>query len=1066
MVAQSKVPHSENTSVDFPSLPQTLRNETVGVDSPEPENLSLDTDGADEPQPEFREPLLDEVVEHTDEPAHHTDLLSRYKVSSEALLQTIPLKQLTLLRIDLKLAAGQSISSDVEEPDYAELQFARFSQHTVEHIGGELLGINNGSLLWGFSDEDPVVGAQRASAAALELLSSIELFNFQQGCDFHLHISLASGQAQMDESVAPAQPVGQLVELSHKISALAPSDSVYLCQQTVDFIDSAHQVQLIGQIQDAESDVTISVHQLVQESSGTLNDAPKVPALIGRESELEALYLALNSSIEEERGRWLMLSGVSGIGKTRLLEQFHSDAAERNAESYYLTIGNDAHAPRPCFLGTLALQVSASRYPGLALEQVHQRLSEELLLSAEDQALFARMLGLGSNQDLQGDRVDLQCDLLARLLSHRRASPGLLVIVEDMHWATDSAKQRLALLCDRLLNSATLLVFSSRDCFEQQEFSFGSDMLGSYLNLVGLTLDAAFDLSATFLPVQTPVVHQCVARASGNPLFLTQQLQAAIDTIESQGSGSLRGIVTSKLQRLESEELEQLQCAAVLGSRLTLGAWSGILGSIPAACDKLVQRQLLCMDSTGYRFTHDLVHSVVYRAIDKPLQKELHLRAARYFENNAETAAWHYLKADEALSGVGQVILAGTAALSRGELNRAATLLDALVTVDETQLVQTQRFQLHRLRADCHTRRAAYSQALESHEHAILVAEPGIEQAETKLNMAACYGELNNTSTAMQLLGEVLAESRLSELPTLETRALVQRAEFLTQLGRCVEAESDLRAALTKAQSSGNVQSKIDISQALGELLCRQAKVREAEQLLAEAHQQRDRLRHGAGWAERDPWLGQCLYFLGDVCGARDILQAAVEHAKSVGDQSLQLLARCFLGPVLLDLGEPASALANGKLAMAIGTDKEIDSLASMAMVAVGESHIRLGKYALGLQMLTQAWSRAESTEAKYSTGPWALAALATVVQRDVEQRNLLAKGEHLLHSGAEGLSHFWFYRLAIQVAIGGGDEHLARRYAKLLKSYDESQELPWVEQACSGLIEDQSAQMLVSPLT
>ncbi|MGB0866216.1 MAG: ATP-binding protein [Granulosicoccaceae bacterium] len=1050
------------SKVDFPNLPSALHAEVAGVDSAEPAELSLDQ----ELEPSFNDEGGAERDAFEPESEPEEDLMQKYQRVGQAELPTVPALHMSLVQVDFKLASGQGAAANFEHAPEMLENFARFAQHTIEINGGERFQAPSGSLLWGFHDVDPVIAAQRATAASLELLSSVELFNFQESSDCHLHVGLASGQIQLEESHSPSRVLGKTVGLVAKIAALAPSQLIYLCQHSFDCLDSAHRAELVGQVLEPETESPVGVHQLVFEQPAIEDDSPARRELIGRDSELQMLRDKLQSNIANEKASWVMISGAPGIGKTRLLEEFHLDAADQRFESYYYAVANSGQAPQPCLLSMLALQVVGSRHPGLALEQIHQRLAEEMLLTEEESQLLSLMLGLQESTDGRLMRLSGQCDLLIKLVNQRRAATGLVLFVEDMHWASDAVQRRLALLCDRLVDCPALIVLSSRSSYAQEGYSFGSDMLGELCNLGGLSNTAALALAATFLPTHTPIVRQCVARASGNPLFLTQQLQAAIDTIDSHSPTSLRGIVNSKMQALQERELEQLKAAAVLGSRLTLGAWSGVLGELPDTCDELVAHQLISPDSAGYRFSHDLVHSVVYRSIDKVLQRELHMRAAEYFEHNAEVAAWHYLKAGQPMSGVAQVLQAGTRALNRGELSRAAELLDALAEVDETQLARPQRYQLHRLRGDCHTRRAAHQQALSSYEHALLVADEGMEQAQTKLLLAACWGELGNTAAAMQILGEVLAEARSIERPALETQALQLRAELLFHSGRFKEAESDLRAGLCEVHRSGDSQTIIDISQALGELLCRQGQVREAEHLLSEAHQGRERQRCGSGWADRDPWLGQCLYFMGDVCGARDILQAAVEHAKSIGDLQAQLQARCLLGPVLLDLGEPASALANGKLAMAIETDSKHEHLSSLAMVAVGESQVRLGKYALGLQMLTQAWSKAEPSDAKYSSGPWALAALATVVQRDVEQRNLLAKGEHLLHAGAEGLSKFWFYRLAIQVALGGGDERLARRYAKLLQEAESGQELPWVQQASSGLLESAAPQVLVSPLS
>jgi len=1012
-------------------------------------------------------PEVNPALGMVEQQAAHSSSPTDSAALDSSVLQHVPSEHMSLLRADLKLTAGQR--AEYSDLDAAVTNFSRFAETALGGFSAQPIQAEEKySLHWCFQDDGSEPAAQRAAKSAQALLATVEVFNFQEGSEYQLHMAVSTGLVQIESPLAQNPAQGQAADTIKNITQLVPSNSVYLCQHTVACIDGELPTELVGQVHQEGLDEAFAVYQLQMPDAVTLEtDAtPAVLPLVGRDHQLELLRTQLQNSIEHANGAWLMVNGVPGIGKTRLLEEFHNTAAEHRAESFWYTVGSDRQAPRAGLLQALSQRLVLKRNPGLELEQVHQRLVGELILSAEDSALLAAMLGIPHQHSGEEFRADLQCDMLVRLLNHRRSSPGFVLVIEDMHWASTSMKKLLSLLCDRLQDQPALMVFSSRDDMQDTVDTFSGELSGEHCILEGLAETDALALSSNYLPVHTQIVRQCISRASGNPLYLIQQLQAAVDTIEMNAPSSLRGIVHAKLLSLSPSALEQLQTAAVLGSRFSVGSWSGVLGYLPNAFDTLIQKQLIKADSSGgYIFAHDLMHSVVYRSIDQDKRRALHLKAALYFEANAELSAWHFLRSENPLSGVPQLLLAGSAALAQGEQERAAEFLGALSAVDESQLPQESRFQLHRLRADVHKFSAAYTQARNSYHQALLLAESDADKASTKLLLAECAQQDGDVEEAMHSLGTVLAEARSGSIATLEIQALMQRAALLQSAGRCAEAESDLRAAQVVSAESDVDTHTIEIAQRLGELLCVQANFRTAEQLLSDAHQQRERQRHGSGWADRDPWLGQCLYFMGDVCGARDILQAAVTHAQSIGDKMAMLLARCLLGPILLDLGEPASALNNGKRAMEIEESANSEELNPLAMVTVGESHIRLGKYALGLQMLTRAWSAAESSKAKYTAGPWALASLATVVQRDVEQRNLLSKGEHLLHSGASGVSHLWFYRMAVQVALGSGDEALARRYAKLLQDVDNGQELPWVKQACAGLQEPTQPTLQIAPL-
>jgi len=62
------------------------------------------------------------------------------------------------------------------------------------------------------------------------------------------------------------------------------------------------------------------------------------------------------------------------------------------------------------------------------------------------------------------------------------------------------------------------------------------------------------------------------------------------------------------------------------------------------------------------------------------------------------------------------------------------------------------------------------------------------------------------------------------------------------------------------------------------------------------------------------------------------------------------------------------------------------------------------------------------------------------------ERDHLLAEGEELLHRGAVGHNHLWFYRDAIEAMLVAGDAPAALHYVERLDDYTRAEPLPWSE--------------------
>ena len=147
-----------------------------------------------------------------------------------------------------------------------------------------------------------------------------------------------------------------------------------------------------------------------------------------------------------------------------------------------------------------------------------------------------------------------------------------------------------------------------------------------------------------------------VARAGGNPLFVEEIVRgllgrgvlvreadhwvctAVCDTLDV--PATLQGLLLSRVDRLPIDARRVLQEAAVLGAAFEeqlLRAIAAESGGMDAALERLIEADLIQPTGRGlegnrYRFTHTLLHEVVYQNLLLSRRIELHERAGRTLE--------------------------------------------------------------------------------------------------------------------------------------------------------------------------------------------------------------------------------------------------------------------------------------------------------------------------------------------------------------------------------------------------------------------------------------------------
>jgi predicted ATPase len=179
------------------------------------------------------------------------------------------------------------------------------------------------------------------------------------------------------------------------------------------------------------------------------------PILIGRDEELSRLEDALLSANNGE-GQVVLVAGDAGMGKTRLASEL-GERALRQGMSVLLGGCSEAQLALPYlpFLEAVGNHLAASD-----LETVRERLGP---VRRELAHLFPQLEPEAVAPDVESTQGRFRLfEAMLALLRIPAEETGLLVVIEDLHWADASTRELLEYLTRRLPSSRILVLGTYR----------------------------------------------------------------------------------------------------------------------------------------------------------------------------------------------------------------------------------------------------------------------------------------------------------------------------------------------------------------------------------------------------------------------------------------------------------------------------------------------------------------------------------------------------------------------------------------------------------------------------
>ena len=340
-----------------------------------------------------------------------------------------------------------------------------------------------------------------------------------------------------------------------------------------------------------------------------------VPPLVGREAELAQVLAAARAALAAGEGLAVHLSGEAGIGKSRLAAAL---AARLEAE------GVTAHSIAFDAFGTdakhLAQRISALLPALPPAETPFDRAVRSWLAAGPPDPETELRLSAMSEAERQRRTLDVLAAALARVPG------GMLLVVEDLHWAPAPAGGWLLELADRLAAHPVVLLLTERP----HEANLGPRLAARgriatiRLALAPLPARDAAALAAAAAPGIDAT--RAVERAAGHPLFLLRLLEAGWRA--GPLPDSVTALVSEQIERLAPAERDALRRAAILGRRFDPVDLAAIFPGMPMPSPR---GDLVIAAESGLAFGHDLIHRAVHDAIPPETRAEWHAAAARHF---------------------------------------------------------------------------------------------------------------------------------------------------------------------------------------------------------------------------------------------------------------------------------------------------------------------------------------------------------------------------------------------------------------------------------------------------
>jgi hypothetical protein len=427
----------------------------------------------------------------------------------------------------------------------------------------------------------------------------------------------------------------------------------------------------------------------VQYSCGIIGVLPFSMAprtrFVDREYESSVIRAAIDRA-DHHGGSLVMLAGEAGMGKTRLTIEMADYARHKGFASFVgRCFERDEPFPYLPFVQIIETMLAQAPSPDEFRSQIGDTAPELAQLVPSLRKTWPDIPQPMKLPEPQMRRFFFQ-SVAEALGCASRIRPHLLIL-DDLHWADESALELLTHLANPIAQLPLVIIATYRDEYSENNPALARTLEELIrqglrpLKLSGLSKDSVAEMLNEQSHRQIPegVVNAIFEESGGNPFFVEEVYQHLVEEGRIfDGAGRFRAelkideidvpenvrlIIRRRLKRFSDAEMRALSAAAVIGRSFSfqlLSSTSQIdVDELFTTIDKAQRMRIIVSSSEGpgkqkpFTFAHELVRQTLLADISAARRQQLHFRVASEIErlhpaaNNAHAGAIaeHLLKA-------------------------------------------------------------------------------------------------------------------------------------------------------------------------------------------------------------------------------------------------------------------------------------------------------------------------------------------------------------------------------------------------------------------------------------
>jgi len=604
-------------------------------------------------------------------------------------------RQITVMFCDL--VGSTQLSENLDPEDLQELFEAyrdvctgaikRYQGHVARYFGDGVMAFFG----WPSAHEHDAI---RAVHAALEILSAVTKIPGQ--VTLASRIGISSGPVVVGEiagggnaiSVDWTDAVGETPNIAARLQTLAESNTLVISESTKRLVSAAFELQDLG-LQVLKG-VTKPLHVyrvLAATHAGSRFEAAhggSLTPLVGRSTELN-LLLDRWQKAKEGDGQVILLSGIPGVGKSRLIHELKSSI--QNEPCHVLQFQCSPFHTQSAFFPVIehleqAANLTARDSDATKLAKITEYLPSSINDRAETARLIANLLSIPTSnhhelspltpQQIKNRTVSKLLDMVLAFATQRPT----LCIFEDVHWMDPSSAEFLELTINQINRARVLFIVSHRPEFRPAWVTDANVTMHSLTRLSRNEVMGMIRGLVMGLSVPQEILEQIVEKADGIPLFIEELTSSILPAPTGGRDGEERRDqtaqpVTSVPETLHDALMERLdrvaqgrrlaQIAAVIGREFSYDLLSVALrideNDLRRSLERLEEAEIIYRVGISpfirFAFKHALLRDAIYNSLLRSTRRQSHANIAAILvshfcelvENRPEILAYHYTEA-------------------------------------------------------------------------------------------------------------------------------------------------------------------------------------------------------------------------------------------------------------------------------------------------------------------------------------------------------------------------------------------------------------------------------------